>query len=444
LPAYRAASKQSLPRTLLIIDEFQEFFSEDDKLAQDAALLIDRLVRQGRAFGVHVFLGSQTIGGSGGLSRATLGQMAIRIALQTSEADSQLILGDGNSAARLLSRPGEAIYNDAGGLVEANSPFQVAWLPDDQRDEFLSKVLEKTKRENAFYGEPAVVFEGNAPADIRKNRELLRILESGGGKGLPTAPLGWMGEPVAIKDPTGIAFRRQSGSNAMIVGQMDELALAVMISATVSLAAQHGKDTAIFYVFDGTAADSPFAGMFEKISQIIPQQVKMVDYRAVPEAMNELAEEIAKRQTSDHHDQPSIYAMVYGLQRYRPLRKQEESFGGFGSDEEKKPQPDKQFADMLREGPPLGIHTVAWCDTPASVERTLDRGSMREFDNRILFQMSANDSSNLIDSPAANKLGTFRALVYSEEQGVMEKFRPYALADKAWLEYLRSKFPPKA
>ena len=52
-----------MPRTLLIIDEFQEFFSEDDKLAQDAGLLLDRLVRQGRAFGIHVLLGSQTIGG---------------------------------------------------------------------------------------------------------------------------------------------------------------------------------------------------------------------------------------------------------------------------------------------------------------------------------------------------------------------------------------------
>src|SRR5258706_4677758 len=193
-----------MPRTLLIIHEFQEFFTEDDKLAQDSALLIDRLVRQGRAFGVHVSLGSQTIGGSGGLSRATLGQMAIRIALQTSEADSQLILGDGNSAARLLTRPGEAIYNDAGGLVEANSPFQVAWLPDAQRDEFLIKVLEKTKRENAFYGEPAVVFEGNAPADVTKNRALIKLLETGGAKQTPTPPLAGMGDPAPIKDPTGI------------------------------------------------------------------------------------------------------------------------------------------------------------------------------------------------------------------------------------------------
>ena len=69
----------------------------------------------------------------------------------------------------------------------------------------------------------------------------------------------------------------------------------------------------------------------------------------------------------------------------------------------------------------------------------LDRAAMREFDNRILFQMSANDSSNLIDSPAANKLGFYRALAYSEEQGVLEKFRPYAVPSKTWLDHVRDK-----
>jgi hypothetical protein len=59
---------------------------------------------------------------------------------------------------------------------------------------------------------------------------------------------------------------------------------------------------------------------------------------------------------------------------------------------------------------------------------------MREFDHRVLFQMSATDSSNLIDSPAANKLGFYRALAYSEEQGVIEKFRPYALPPADWLQ----------
>ena len=82
----------------------------------------------------------------------------------------------------------------------------------------------------------------------------------------------------------------------------------------------------------------------------------------------------------------------------------------------------------------MGMHVITWCDTPAAVERTFDRNSLREFDHRVLFQMSASDSSNLIDSPLANKLGVNRALAYSEEQGVVEKFRPYALPAPAWLD----------
>ena len=104
-----------LPRILLIVDEFQEFFVEEDKLAQDAALWLDRLVRQGRAFGIHVLLGSQSLGGAFTLARSTLGQMAVRIALQCSETDAHLILSENNIAPRMLSRPGEAIYNDANG-----------------------------------------------------------------------------------------------------------------------------------------------------------------------------------------------------------------------------------------------------------------------------------------------------------------------------------------
>ena len=59
-----AGGTEPIPRSLLIIDEFQEFFVEDDKISQTASLLLDRIVRQGRAFGIHVLLGSQTLGGA--------------------------------------------------------------------------------------------------------------------------------------------------------------------------------------------------------------------------------------------------------------------------------------------------------------------------------------------------------------------------------------------
>ncbi len=432
LPAYRRAESTPLPRVLLVIDEFQEFFTEEDRLAQEAALLLDRLVRQGRAFGIHLLLGSQTISGASGLARSTLGQMAVRIALQTSEADSQLILGDDNLAARLLDRPGEAIYNDAGGLVEGNSPFQVAWLDDAKREMQLSRIADLA-RERGFEREPPIVFEGSVAADIEQNRVLERMLHEK-PSGAPSAPVAFLGEPVAIKAPTSVAFRRQSGANLLIIGQQEESALAMLAAAVISLAAQHRAGEARFVVFDATAGDSPLAGYVERLGRVVPQEVQVVPWRDTGEVIGALATELEQRQAAEAAGQPAVYVLFHGLQRYRMLRKGEEDFS-FSMDAEEKPaDPSKQFGDLLREGPALGVHVLCWCDTPAAVERTLERGLLREFDHRVLFQMSANDSSNLIDSPAANKLGFHRALAYSEEQGTLEKFRPYALPEAAWLQ----------
>jgi hypothetical protein len=228
-----------------------------------------------------------------------------------------------------------------------------------------------------------------------------------------------------------VTLRRQAGSNAIIIGQQDESALAMFVSSMVSLSAQHSASSAQFYLLDGTPADSPMAGTLPSMSAILPQSLSIVDYRKVPETLETLAAELKRRRESDDSSYPEIYILLFGLQRYRMLRKSEESFS-FGS-EEKKATPDQQFAEILCDGPQLGIHVIAWCDTPANIERALERGMLREFDHRILFQMSANDSSNLIDSPLANRLGFHRALAFSEEHGTLEKFRPYALPDKQWL-----------
>jgi hypothetical protein len=166
--------------------------------------------------------------------------------------------------------------------------------------------------------------------------------------------------------------------------------------------------------------------------------VNEVEYRAVPEAIAELHAELIRRRDGDESHPSAIFLVIHGLQRYRALRKSEESFSFNMDDAEKKPQPDKQLAELLREGPTFGIHTITWVDTPASIERTFDRSMLREFDHRVLFQMSANDSSLLVDSPIANKLGQNRALYYSEEQGVMEKFRPYGLPTGPWLEKVKA------
>ena len=237
-----------MPRNLLIVDEFQEFFVEDDKISQDAALLLDRLVRQGRAFGIHVLLGSQTLAGAYSLARSTIGQMAVRIALQCSETDAHLILSEDNSAARLLSRPGEAIYNDANGMIEGNHPFQVVWLDEDVRER-LSAAESATRRTgtgmwrgNARPFErlsrlPLLVFEGNIPADPTTNRRLQRVLAKG-RMGLAVRPrlgiaLGFRlvllaGRLGLTGRTAGMSFGLRDGGNILIVGRDDAAALGVM------------------------------------------------------------------------------------------------------------------------------------------------------------------------------------------------------------------------
>src|SRR6185436_269112 len=109
-----------------------------------------------------------------------------RIALQCSEADTHLILSKDNNAARLLSRPGEAIYNDQNGLVEGNDPFQVVWLPDDKREHLLGELRSRAGDRYA----PPLVFEGNASADIATNRALAaKVAEPGEVK----VPVAWLG-----------------------------------------------------------------------------------------------------------------------------------------------------------------------------------------------------------------------------------------------------------
>jgi DNA segregation ATPase FtsK/SpoIIIE, S-DNA-T family len=471
LAGYRESSAaRQLPRILLIIDEFQEFFTEDDRVAQQATLLFDRLVRQGRAFGIHLLLGSQTLGGAFTLARSTISQMAVRIALQCSETDAELILSDSNSAARLLSRPGEAIYNDANGRLEGNSPFQVAWLNEAEREEYLQQLekLAQQRREqphpfavptgaqelfgvNDWRTRRQMVFEGNAAANIAENRVLTATWKQHRQANKPwdyptqNCPV-WLGDPVSIKDPTTATFARQPGANLMILGQAAESAQNVMGAMVVSLAAQGwwNQTTAEndgiaggLWVIEANSAEESTGEAVPRLYDLATQlhlPTKQLSRREIPDRLADLAAEVERRTAGVIDSASPIVLVIHNLSRFRDFRRDENDFGfsSFGS-EPAKVSTDKHWAKILREGPAVGVHTIVWCDTLANMLRCIERSTLREFDQRILFQMNPSDSSQLVDSPAASKLGKHFALFSHEETGVLEKFRPYAWPDANWL-----------
>ena len=429
LAAYRAAHpEEKTPRILLVVDEFQQLFVEDDKLAQEAALLLDRLVRQGRAFGMHVLLGSQTLGGSYSLPRSTIDQMAVRVALQCSDADAQLILSKDNNAARLLSRPGEAIYNDQNGLVEGNDPFQVVWLSEEKREQILSELHDRAG--DAY--PPPLVFAGNTVADLTTNRLLPRFLES---PAAVKAPAAWLGDPVAIKDPTAAVFRPVGSSNLLLIGQNEEAARGLFAASLLGLAAQLGvaENATPFTILDGTPDDIDEADYLRKLAGSLPHPHRVPSRADTPAALAELAAEIDRRQKGESADRTPLFLFIFGIHRFRELRKADDDFGFGRRGGDREPSPSERLLTILRDGPPVGVHTLVWCDSLTNLNRAFDRPGLREFGMRVLFQMSPTDSSSLMDSPAASKLGRNRALFLHEDSDRPEKFRPYGMPDAEWV-----------
>ncbi len=412
-----------MPRILLVVDEFQEFFIDDDSVAQEANLLLDRLVRQGRAFGIHVLLGSQTLDGAYSLARSTMGQMAVRVALQCSEADSYIILDEDNAAARLLSRPGEAIYNDASGRIEGNSPFQIVWLGEGERDRQLTRITQRDGAERSM-----VVYEGNRPVHMADNHELNALLLDPPDE-IPAVMRAWLGGAMAIKPDTAATFRAASSSNLLLVGQQEEDITAMVAASLRSIATQcpRGAHEVSMTVLDGTPPDAPQSGVISRTFDAIDMPGTLVDQRGLGAALAELGEELDRR--IEKGPGCMRFLVINAAHRFRELRRSEDDFS-FSVGEDNTPQtPDKILAKVLREGPIHGMHVILATDTLSNLSRLVDRQSIREFDLRVLMQMSANDSTNLIDSPEAARLGPRRALLFSEETGTIEPFRPYAAVD---------------
>jgi hypothetical protein len=434
LSDWRKKTRAALPRILLLVDEFRVFFTPDDPLASEATMIIDRLVSQGRAFGIHVVLASQTLSGRYSLPQSVSDQMAVRIVLQCTEADSRLALADDNPGARLLSRPGEAIYNDQRGLIEGNHRFQVADMGDDsQREQTLLEYL--TPRLATFRSghRKPIVFEGHKPARIEECDPLAAALQRPSWPEPARFVDVWLGQPIALRPPTTVRFLRQSGANFLLVTRDEAQAAALLQTAMLSIAAQLSPDVVSFHIVDMSSLDTPSAGSFEKVSEALPHRTRIITRRALPQALETLHQQIAHRLDADGYTRESVFLILFGLHRMRDLREDEEA--AYVPAEEQKRNPRNLLATLVREGPELGLHVLVWSDNYASLTRCFDRRALDEFGRRVVGPMSEQDSVALIDTALASRLDKPHRLLRIDEDrpGDVEVFRPYADSTGDWL-----------
>jgi hypothetical protein len=326
--------------------------------------------------------------------------------------------------------------------MEGNNPFQVVWLSDQKREDYLIRIRAMADLNGPRWKSWQIVFEGNVPAVVSRNPLLQKLLHDPTWSEPLGGPQAWLGEAIAIKDPTSAMFRPQNGSNLLLIGQRDEGALGIMATALVSIAAQlapasehlnghpapsHSASASVrFYIAEAIRPERAAFESLAKLAGMLPHPSRVAGRRDLPAVIAEIAEELQRRQANEKHNSPALFLFIYDLARFRDLRREDDYMSHSFSGEARPPSVGAQFADILREGPAVGIHSIVWCDTLNNLNRALDRQGIREFDMRVLFQMSNADSSNIIDTPAASKLGPNLAYYYNEEEGRLEKFRPYA------------------
>lgn len=428
LAAYRRQNAaEALPRILLVVDEFQEFFSEDDDAAQQARLIFDRLARQGRSYGLHFFLATQSLSGSAQLPANIMSQIKVRIALPCSESDSRLILSDENKAARSLSEPGEGIYNAMGGLVEGNKPFQAVRF-DEEEDlhKYLTLVAEMA-RQQKIEASPRI-FEGNELActeDCGPLKDLLAA--SDWPEGAKCANL-YLGEPIAMLPPVAARIRRQSGRNLMIVTRDEAEGVGMCVSMLLSILVQQRPEERRIHIADFTTADSEWADHAEEIAQGFPGDIRVVGrQREVARMLADIAGEVHARGENGAVS-GSLYLVLQGMHRMKALREDDEDDDGNNAVE--------LLQAILRDGPEVGVHVVAWADTFANATRGLSRRAIGEFGLRAAGVMSSDESMNFLDDMAASRITKPHRAVFLDEDrpGQLVTFRPYALPKPAWLQ----------
>lgn len=440
---YRERSHETLPRIMVIIDEFHVLFSKDttDSSSKASAAYLEQIIRQGRAFGIHIILASQTMSNIGGINYGVWGQVGVRIALKCPKSDAKFVLGNDNDGVDLLSadNPGQAVYNSDSGNVIANTVFRVAYIDQDEQDTYLKYIAANEPK----FGYPETrVMLSNVEDNIYNP-----LQKFARGEKVSFAENSILvGEPLKLVNNMRMTFKAKHGSNMLVIGNDEQRARTFFTFAVLSLTLHKlyvnnykTPSKKSIYFFDY----APLEDFYEKdilleLAQMLPDYIRYIPFDEADEAMKELYQDFTHREKGEA-PKDDTYMLVYGLQRARNLRSSDvykknirfDDFDEFGETarEQLSVKPYDMFLNLIQKGATVGINALIWEDNFKLFMNSY-ADMLPNFDMRVAFTMPDDDSINFIEEVDGSKIGENGAIYnYNGNQ----KFRPYKKPDLDWL-----------
>jgi DNA segregation ATPase FtsK/SpoIIIE, S-DNA-T family len=271
LKDYRAKTNKPEPRILVIIDEFQYMFQDNDAITRELNQIIEDITRRGRSFGVHLLLASQSLR-IANIQSSIYTYMPLRMAMQMDQATAAIVLEEGNlNAIELLDRSGRIIYNTEFGRKRQNQLGQIADISLEERHKAMAHIHQQAESEFYQRSQPAIVFQGNRPSKVSQNGQLLALTRM--HQWLPSAAINkqiiqnpdwlapeipsalWLGEAMRIGRHTSAILRRRTRSNLLLVGQSESNIFGMLGGALISLVHIHKPQSAEFHIIDLSQTD---------------------------------------------------------------------------------------------------------------------------------------------------------------------------------------------
>lgn len=406
---YRESSAAELPRILLIIDEFQILFSEGHQVAEPAEKMLNQLLRQGRAYGIHVLLATQTLKGIQSLSMGQLiSQIGCRIALACSEEDSAMILGNSNWEASKLSSPPEGIINNSNGARSANRRFLIPFANRGQCKDHIAKITQIADQRG--YCDSPKIFAGSQLPEM----PLPDWFKSKGHEAVQLH----IGERLSFEaEPLSLTLVNRPSSNLLICGYNDAIHDGLLASILQSLDCQNGIGEIIY--FNGGSS--------------------------VPEGASKYLDGSRNRSASKHESVPSLnLAEISGeLQRIRRiviidgLDSTKEFHSGLASfrpvKKDDSPSPQESLKAILEEGPLKGTFVIAFAANWKRCNSSC-KDLLGFFEMRVGYCLNEDDAGSFL----SGALGRFKGLetenraVFADRlKNQISWFRPYVSGEKA-------------
>ena len=473
----KMSADKHISQIILVADECQTLFSDDaknNKLQRDMIATIALIAQQGRAYGVHLLLATQSLSNAPLLGASILNQIGEHYILPCLPADAQKLVPDHERkdtetvVSQMEKGKGQCYYQGADGKFL----FTFSYIPKGEVQDSLIDAAKKKSDEHNSNGQ--VYFSGSL--QYAMDEQTIDVIAAKGRRHFVASP----GQSIAIpQSPVTIPLRDESGENIILLGINDkQYVTRTSINTLVSMiATSRSKELDYeFVVMDCMKCDDnePYMDILDKLQAegmcrlVRPRDRKALLYQlckdiasgtARPTMLTILGEETFRELKFDEpldiaEENNSTQANVEEPMSFDDALSM---MNMLGNPVTSKPQTDSGISDIktvmqaleyiLDRGPENGVHTIMQLDRIGNFYITKDgyvnsKAVYSRFAHLLILRSGENDVSTLtlpddIRPAVLEDNGErLRAYYYNEGSNRYELFTPYLMPQTEQIDKL--------